>query len=189
MKRIVKQIVAILIAVGFVGSIVFFIPHVPNSTPVAYNILIPNNLLRPNSTFYSLAPVTLGNVNVSSIGGIGESTVSAVLTNTNSTNLLQLTEFLLSQDGFSYVQGNGRLVCVSSPQLVTEVCDNGTYDWTLFSGSGSASLGLYDNSLNASLSAITINSLSTNTSFFLVYYNPTAATGTANNTGIPKFTG
>lgn len=193
-NRKLKQIAALLIAIAFVGSIIFFIPQVPNSTPLSFEILAPNNLIKMNSSFYSFSPVKFSNVNVSILGGpLAQEPISNVLTSTNSTDLLELTNFILSNSNFSYIESNGRLICVKSKQLLVNLCNNATFSWELFSLTGSNSALPYSgigsiSPGNVSLSAIKLSSLLESTSFILIYYNGQGNVNT-NNSGIPKFPG
>ncbi len=186
-NRRIKQGLAIFVAVAFVLSIIFFIPHVPNDNLITYELLVPNNLIAPSSPYYSLAPATFSNQNVSSLGGFSETEVSEVVASTNATNLLQLTEFILKNDNIGFNTSNGFLTCIYSANFTRSICDNSTYSWYLFSGFGdSLSLG-YGNSNNPALSSISLNSIEeSNFSFVLAYLNPNLNSANTNSSsGIP----
>ncbi|MCL5101691.1 MAG: hypothetical protein M1348_03735 [Candidatus Parvarchaeota archaeon] len=192
-NRRLKQIVAIMIAVAFVGSIIFFIPQVPNSTPLSYEILTPNNLINSTSVFYSLSPARFSNINVSDLGGIAQTPVSSITASTNATNLLELTNFILSSANLSYVESGGRLICVTSKQFLRDLCNNATASWELFTITGTNSALPYTgygsiSPGNVSLSQIKLNSISSTTNFILIYYS--GQTGSTNNSGsVPSFPG
>ncbi len=172
-NRRLKQGLAIFVAVAFVLSIIFFIPHVPNGNLVTYELLVPNSLIVPTSPFYSLAPKTFSNQNVSSLGGFFDTKVSEVVASTNATNLLQLTEYILKNNNIGFNSSNGLITCIYSTNFTKSICDNSTYSWYLFSGIGnSLSLG-YGGFNNPSLASISLDSIyQTNLTFVLVYLNP-----------------
>ena len=181
-NRRIKQGLAIFVAVAFVLSIIFFIPHVPNDNPITYELLVPNSLIIPSSSFYSLAPETFSNQNVSSLGGFFKTAVSEVVASTNATNLLQVTEYILKEDGIGFNSSNGFITCIHSDNFTKSLCDNSTYGWYLFSGtSGSLSLG-YSGSNDPSLSSISLDSIEENNlTFVLAFLNPNLNSANTNS--------
>lgn len=179
-NRRLKQILAIIVALAFVGSILFFIPKVPNNSEVSYQILIPNSLI--NSSYLdSFSSATFSNLNVSSLGG-ASGTVDNVIADTNATNLLSLTNFVLNSSKLNYNESGGNIACVISTKFNQTLCNNDNYKWLLFSGTGS-SVSLDS---GAKLSSISLNSVQNGTNFILIYYNTQTSTSSkTNSTPIP----
>jgi hypothetical protein len=170
-RRLVKQILAIIIAVAFIASILYFIPKFPNENILSYSILVPDQFINASSTFYSTAPLTFSNQNFSSIGSVSQP-ISNIISSTNATNLLQLTNFFLSLNKIKSNESNGGVICLYSENFTKSLCDNANYSWLLFYGTGTQ-LSLYQNSNSPSLSSITLNSIqNNNVTFVLVYANP-----------------
>ena len=170
-RRLVKQILAIVIAVAFIGSLLYFIPKFPNENILSYSILVPSRFINASSAFYSNTPLIFSNQNFSSIGSVSQA-ISNIISSTNATNLLQLTNFLLGLNKIKSNESNGEITCLYSENFTKSLCDNANYTWLLFYGIGTQ-LSLYQNSNNPSLSSISLNSIQdNNVTFVLVYANP-----------------
>ena len=175
----VKQILAVFIAIAFVGSILFFIPKVPNNNQLSFEVLVPNVFIA-NSSRFSFSTATFSNLNVSSLGGLS-GTVDNVIANTNSTTLLSLTNAVLNSSKFLYNESGGNLECVISPKFKQKLCNNQNYTWLLFSGVGS----IVSIDAGVKLSSISLSSVQNGTKFILIYYGNQQSTSNVNNTSNP----
>jgi hypothetical protein len=186
MKRIIKQIVAIAVAITFVASIMFFIPQMPNNNPLTYGVFIPTNLI--NITYR--ANFLSGEINnFSGVGGgLASGSIANVIAGTNTTNFLSLVNFVLKGANLSYNESNGRVICINSKEFIRNICDNSTYDWLVFYGSSAGSFLPYDSTGNISLSSIKLSSIQQNETLLLIYYNLLGKMGTTGG-GIPRFPG
>lgn len=166
-NRRLKQIVALLIIIGFAGSIFFFLPKTPNNSPITYYILVPQSLVNSSSPLYA-DTLKLGSQTYSVVGealAVPSSTLTSI---DNVSNALQLAESLLSSENFSYTTSNGVIDCVSSPNLLKTLCSNAplSESWALLKAGQSGALIPQ----NVPLDSISLSSVYGNTTFVLGYF-------------------
>ncbi len=175
-KRILKQIAAVFIAVAFISSIFFFMPHNPTNASVNYEILVPQSMISPNSTgVFSTVSLGAGGV-YSVVGGTTGAFVQNLLTS-NITTMLNLTKLLLNEQNISYNLSGGNVDCLSSFHFVSSLCTNYTAVnesvWSLESVGSSGAL----TAESLPLSEIKLNSLYQNSTFLLIYFTSTNQSG------------
>ena len=185
-NRRIKQIISIVIAIAFVGSIFFFIPTTGNSTPLTYYILVPRVLVNSSSPLYSSQQVTLSNVNYSVISSFLSQPVSDLITFSNSSNMLGLTEAMLKSQNMSFNLSGGSINCVVSNDFIKPLCFNinnrgptqPTF-WVLLSLSRGRALPVY-----SSLNSINLKSIyGDNVTYLLEYFIP--ANQSSSSTSVP----
>ena len=168
-NRRLKQIVALLIIIGFAGSIFFFLPKTPNNTPVSYYIIVPQPLINKTlQTDYSTLSINSGQVD-SVIGQAPGVQVSTLVSIDNITNMLQFTESMLKSVNMSYTVSGGSISCVSSPIFTKDLCANASLSqsWVLFKeGAGGKLIAQ-----TVPLSSIALNSIYSNTTFILAFFS------------------
>ncbi len=166
-KRIVKQVAALLIAIAFISSIFFFLPHTGSTAVVSYDVLVPTTELNANaSTIFSTVHIGNGQT-YSLVAGTSAASVQ-VLVSSNITNLLNLTEAVLNQQNITYNVSGGDIFCMSSRYFIGNLCTNYSESeaWGLLSAGSNGRLST-DSSV---LSSINLNDLYDNTTFLLVYF-------------------
>ncbi|MCL5009631.1 MAG: hypothetical protein M1433_01465 [Candidatus Parvarchaeota archaeon] len=183
-KRLIKQIVAIFIAIAFVASIMFFIPKVPNSTPFTYEILVPNNMINSSSPLLNRVPLTFSGQNMSAIGGVYYTPISDIISSTNATNLMQFTNAIVSQNNITYNESSGQLECLYSTQFLAPLCSNATYEWLVFYSSGDG-FSLYNGNGAPLLSSVNLKQLEGDNITMLLVYTSLNNGGANASSGIP----
>ncbi len=171
-----KQALALFIAIAFVSSIFFFFPHVSSTAPITYAIAVPASVLNPNSSY-------LGNP-ISVQSGVSDDLIaysSAVpvsnLIADNISNMLQLTESMLTQENITYNISNGNIQCMFSKQFTGPLCANpseGTSWFLIQDGSNTPLLP----------SDVKFSSIDSNSTFILVFF--TSGNSSNNSTTIPR---
>ncbi len=183
-NRRLKQIVALLIIIGFAGSIFFFLPKTPNDSPITYYILVPQSFVNSNSSFYA-DTLNIGTGQTYSVIGEALAVPSSTLTSVdNISNALQLAESLLSSGNFSYTVSNGAINCISSPNLLKTLCSNASLSesWALLEAGQSGVLSTQ----NVPLNSISLGSIYGNATFILGYFTGNSSS-TSQNKSVPTF--
>jgi len=165
--RILKQIVAILVAVAFIASLFFFIPKQANSNNVSLIVLVPTQLLRNQTTFNEY------NSNFSIIAEQSPIQIS-VLSAENITSLLNLTTTLFKFSNISYSVSNGHICLPSSTLFLKNLCNGRNSFWLVYESENGQTPTL----LNESLSGIELNSLYSPQNEFILVYQYTNITST-----------
>ena len=187
-NRRVKQVISIVIAVAFVASIFFFIPSTGNNTPMTYYIIVPRTLINSDSPLYSGSQITLGNVNYSVIGSFISQPISTLITFSNSSDMLGLTEAMLKSQNVSFNVSGGYINCVSSPQFLRPLCFNinnrgpsqQTF-WVLLALSNGKTSPVY-----TPLSSVNLRSLyGQNVTYLLEYFVPANQSSSSSSTSVP----
>ncbi len=179
-KKIIKQIVAIAVAIAFVGSIFLFIPKASNNNQITFYIIVPQALVKNGSLFQS------ANGSVFIAAPLQAMPVSSIIQGTNATNMLSLTEYLLSTSAnitFFNVSG-GNIDCINSPFFVQELCYNGSTGagWQLYESDNGQTLY----ATSKALSSILLNNIyNTETLFVLQYNSPSGVSNGSGNTPPP----
>lgn len=170
-----KQAAALFIAIAFVSSIFFFFPHVSSSAPVSYYIVVPTNLLSPNSTYLGNSITIQQGVPDSIIAFSSDIPVSTLLAD-NISNMLELTENMLQSENISYNVSNGDLACIFSKQFIGPMCANASEgtSWFLIQQGSNTPLIPYN---------IKVNSIDSNSTFILAFFT---SSNSSNSSSIPK---
>lgn len=166
--RIVKQIVAVLIALAFIASLFFFIPKQSNTNDVTLFVLVPANLMQ-NPTAFN----TYGTTNYSIIAEEPPVQI-ANLVASNVTTLLNLTTGVLKFSNISYSVQNGQLCLPASGLFKQNLCDSLNASWTIYQSSNGQNFTI----LNENLSNIKLGSLYYSQNYFILLYQYSAVTTT-----------
>ncbi|MCL4398198.1 MAG: hypothetical protein M1322_02570 [Candidatus Parvarchaeota archaeon] len=172
-----KQAAALFIAIAFVSSIFFFFPHVSSTSPITYYIAVPTPALRPNSTLN-------GNV-IDLQPGYSETIISSVvsvpvsnLIASNISNMLNLTESILSQGNITYNVSNGNIQCIFSDQFVYPLCANlFNGSWNLFYVGSNGKLS----PIQEPISHTNLNSITSNSTYLLAFFEVLNSSNNSNS--------
>ena len=176
-----KQAFALFIAIAFVSSIFFFFPHISNTSPISYDIIVPSAELSANASALPTVSIEKG-VSDSIIASSGSVPISNILAS-NISNMLFFTESMLSQENMSYNVSNGGIQCVFSKEFKMPLCAdaaNGTA-WALFSVSSSGQL----TPEQQVLSSLNLNSINYNSTFLLAFVGLTNSSNSSTSTSVP----
>lgn len=175
-----KQALALFVAVSFVSSMFFFFPHFSNVTPITYYIVVPSNLLEPNSSYLG-NPLQIQKGVTYDIISFSQAVPVSTLEADNISNMLDFAGSMLSNENISYNVSNGNLQCLFSRQFVSPLCadlSNGS-SWGLFSVASNGNLVPEQ----IAPEYIKIGSIDSNSTFILAFFAPSNAS--SNGTTIP----
>jgi hypothetical protein len=173
LKRLLKQVLAILIGLAFVGSLFVFIPHTPNNDILSYEVLVPQSLVQSGSQFSTVGGGNSSSPAYSLVAGFQQVPVSNVIESTNASNLLNLAVTLLQQENISSTTSGGSISCIASKNFTTSLCNNADYSWVLFTSLNGGNLS----EDKATLSSVNINNVQDQTAFFLIYQSTVVQSG------------
>ncbi|MCL4396814.1 hypothetical protein M1494_00500 [Candidatus Parvarchaeota archaeon] len=171
-----KQALALFIAIAFVSSIFFFFPHVSSTAPVSYYIVVPSDVLSPNSSYIG-NPIQVQQGVSDNIIAYSSAVPVSTLSADNISNMLEFTESMLSQENISYNLSNGNIQCLFSKQFTQPLCANASEGTSWF---------LIQDGSNTPLlpSSVKLSSINSNSTFILVFF--TSGNSSSSSTTIPK---
>ncbi len=171
-NRRLKQIFAAAVGIVFVVSIMygFASMNVGNPTQLAYEIIIPQSLVKPTSSLYTTGLVSNSSStgqNLTLIGSVAYTPISSL----NATTIGGLTNDILRANNMSASISGGQLTCIYSSQFTGQICDNTTTNsyWYLYLGLNGATPTLYSTNPLAPMN-VKLSSVIGSTAFFVLQY-------------------